>query len=114
MCIQVLDLQNSFILEMYISCLKRDIQSKVMSDRSEDIHEAFELSLLVESQKLGSKGGFYKPFLPKTSKSTTFTPFTLSNPNTMTTKPNTLITIEKVSTNRFPVIKRLSPTERKD
>lgn len=106
MCTRVLGLPDNFILEMYISRLRDDIQAEVLRDRPEDIHEAFELSLLVESQKSSYKGGFYKPFLPKSTKTTPFTPFAPSNTSLVTTKPTghtNHVPTKKTNTNKFPV-----------
>lgn len=103
MCTRVLGLPDSFILEMYISGLKDTIQAKVLRDKPTDIHEAFELSLLVESQQQGNKGGYYKPFVPKQTK------LDVPASNTMVTS-----SIAKTVTNKLLVFKRLSLAERKE
>lgn len=110
MCIHVLGLSDSFILKMYISGLRDDIQAEVLRDKPQDIHEAFELSLLVESHKLGVKGGYFKPFVPESIKS--FSPSPKSDvPSTDTLKSNDS---QKPPENKSPVFKRLSPAERKE
>lgn len=104
-CTRVLGLPENFILEMYISELKDDIQAEVSRDKPQDIHEAFELSLLVENQRHGGKGGNYKPFTPKNTKVNPFIP-----------KPDTIVPLNtsKPEENKLPIFKRLSPTERKE
>lgn len=71
---KVLGLPEYFILEMYILGLKEDIQGEVMRNKPKDIHEAFDLSLLVESQQTERRGGGYKTFSNKTTKFSQFTP----------------------------------------
>lgn len=81
LCTRVLGLPDAFILEMYISGLKDSIQSEVVRDKPNDIHEAFELSLLVESQQKGQKLNYWKPFVPKQTRFTnTFSSPSLSSP----------------------------------
>lgn len=47
----MLGLLEYFILEMYISGLKEEIQSDVILGKPNDIHEVFELSLMLEAKK---------------------------------------------------------------
>lgn len=101
MCTQILmGLPKTFILEMYISGFKDNIQAEVLRDKLSDIHEAFELSLLVESQQQGNKGGYYKPFVPKQAKLST----TLPNPIASTTPGVTpIVPHVKQSEGKLPV-----------
>lgn len=77
----------------------------MLRDKPQDIHEAFELSLLVESQQHGSKGGSYKPFSPNTTKVTSFIP-----------KADVVVPINssKATKNKLIIFKKLTPAKRKE
>lgn len=68
MCTRVLGLTEYFILEMYISGLKEDIQADVVMGKPADIHEAFELSSMIETKKGPVRTLTYKNYIPKQPK----------------------------------------------
>lgn len=57
----------------------------------------------MESQQQGNKGGYYKPFVLKTTK------MNVPTTNTVTTN-----SVPKPMESKLPVFKRLSPAERKE
>lgn len=67
-------LPEYFILKMYISGLKEEIQVDVVLAKPMDIHEAFEVSLMIEARKGTSKGLTYKPYSYRFAKSLTNIP----------------------------------------
>lgn len=105
---RVLGLPEYFVLEMYISGLKEEIQIEVLRDKPSDIHEAFDLSLLIKSQTSGSRVLNHKPASSKYLKGSSFIP----KADFTTTKlgepaPNSV-------PKSLPVFKRLSPAERRE
>lgn len=103
LCTRVLGIPGYFILEMYISGLKEDIQTEVLRDKPNDIHEAFELSLIVESRISGFKGVGYKPYTLKSPKLISFSP-----------KADLTDSTTKEAVSSTLVFKRFTPAERKE
>lgn len=110
---RVLGLPEHFILEMFISGLKEEIQSEVVRDKPADLQEAFDLAIFVENQLTrSSKHYAYKP--KNSFKQSAYQPF-LPKDKTNSTPPvasTTIPTSTEISTK--PVFKKLSPAERKE
>lgn len=104
---RVMGLPDYFLLEMFITGLKEEIQTEVLRDKPGDLKEAIDLALLVESQQSKTKGHYYKP--KNQNKNSSYQPFIPKNSTVATTnveKPNV--------TAAGPVFKRLSQAERKE
>lgn len=105
MCVRVLGIPPYFILEMFISGLKEEIQIDVVLGKPGDIHEAFKLALLIESRRSPNSIVTYKSLTHKQHKPATYS----------STQPNKGEVVGHQSVKPMGEnlnLKRLSPQER--
>lgn len=103
MSTRVIGLPECFILKMYISGLKEELQVDVILSKPSTIHEAMEVSNMIDAKKGGHNKTICKPF------NTKYTPAT-----PQVTKINSMTGVKATqSVNEGQnVFKRLFPAER--